>query len=181
MESPFQKLCSSQLRKDDAFFMTYANNEAIEGYREDGIPIGAVIVEKKHINASAHNRVAALKDLTAHADVRAITQAAQKICDWRFHEIRLYVTKEPCPMCSGAATMSCIGEVIYEFSDPKMGCFGNAISLFELPEIGHHPVIKGIYEKIHALTSWAIFLKPGGKIQARYFANLELTISHTIN
>ncbi|MDR1906845.1 MAG: tRNA adenosine(34) deaminase TadA [Puniceicoccales bacterium] len=143
MECPFQKLFPSQLKKDDAFFMAYAYNEAIDAYREDEIPVGAVIVYKNQIIASAHNRVATLKDPTAHAEVLAITQAAQKIGDWRLNETRLYVTKEPCPMCSGAAIMSRIGEVIYGFSDPKMGCLGGVISLLELPEINHRPVIKG--------------------------------------
>ncbi|MDR1434920.1 MAG: tRNA adenosine(34) deaminase TadA [Puniceicoccales bacterium] len=142
MECPLKKRFPSQLRKDDAFFMAHAYNEAIDAYEEDEIPIGAVIVHEKQIIASAHNRVAILKDPTAHAEILAITQAAQKIGDWRLNETKLYVTKEPCPMCSGAAIMSRIGEVIYGFSDPKMGCLGGAISLLEIPEINHRPAIK---------------------------------------
>jgi tRNA(adenine34) deaminase len=143
MECPFPKQFPSQLKKDDAFFMASAYNEAIDAYKEEEIPVGAVIVYQNQIIASAHNRVAALKDPTAHAEILAITQAAHKIGDWRLNETKLYVTKEPCPMCSGAVIMARIGEVIYGFCDPKMGCLGGAISLLALPEINHHPIIKG--------------------------------------
>jgi tRNA(adenine34) deaminase len=142
VECPFQKLFPSQLKKDDIFFMAHAYNEAIAAYKENEIPIGAVIVYKNQIIASAHNRVAALKDPTAHAEILTITQAARKIGDWRLNETKLYVTKEPCPMCSGAAIMARIGEVIYGFGDPKMGCLGGVISLIDLPEINHRPKIK---------------------------------------
>jgi tRNA(adenine34) deaminase len=142
MECPFKKLFPSQLKKDDTFFMAHAYNEAIDAYEEDEIPIGAVIVHEEQIIASAHNRVAILKDPTAHAEILAITQAAQKIGDWRLNEAKIYVTKEPCPMCSGATIISRIGEVIYGFNDPKMGCLGGAISLLEIPEINHRPLIK---------------------------------------
>jgi tRNA(adenine34) deaminase len=122
--------------------MAHAYNEAIEAYREDEIPIGAVIVHGKRIIASSHNRVATLKDPTAHAEMLAITQAAQSIGDWRLNETKLYVTKEPCPMCSGAAIMARIGKVIYGFKDPKMGCLGGVISLLDFPEINHRPAIE---------------------------------------
>jgi tRNA(adenine34) deaminase len=142
MECPFRKLFPSQLKRDDIFFMSYAYNEAIDAYKADEIPIGAVIVHGDRIIASAHNCVASLKDPTAHAEMLAITQASQKIGDWRLNEMKLYVTKEPCPMCSGAAIMARIGEVIYGFCDPKMGCLGGAISLLTIPEINHRPLIK---------------------------------------
>lgn len=138
---PFQKLFPSQLNKDDAFFMSHAYNEAIKAYEEDEIPVGAVIVHKNEIIASAHNRVAGLKDPTAHAEIIAITQAAQKIGDWRLNETRLYVTKEPCPMCSGATIMARVRSVIYGFSDPKMGCLGGSCSLTTIPGMNHRPEI----------------------------------------
>ncbi|MDR1333757.1 MAG: nucleoside deaminase [Holosporaceae bacterium] len=143
MDCPFQKLFPSQLKKDDIFFMAHAYNEAIEAYKEDEIPVGAVMVYDDQIIASAHNRVAALRDPTAHAEILAITQAARRIGDWRLNGVKLYVTKEPCPMCSGAVIISRIGEVIYGFCDPKMGCLGGATSLLALPEINHRPVVRG--------------------------------------
>jgi tRNA(adenine34) deaminase len=143
VEYPFQKLFPSQLKKDDTFFMAQAYNEAIDAYGENEIPVGAVIVYGEAIIGAAHNRVMALKDPTAHAEILAITQAARKISDWRLNGAKLYVTKEPCPMCSGAVIMARIGEVIYGFRDPKMGCLGGAISLRDLPEVNHRPTIKG--------------------------------------
>jgi tRNA(adenine34) deaminase len=122
--------------------MSHAYNEAINAYMAGEIPVGAVIVHGDRIIASAHNCVASLKDPTAHAEMLAITQASLKIGDWRLNEMKLYVTKEPCPMCSGATIMARIGEVIYGFHDPRMGCLGGAISLLALPEINHRPVIR---------------------------------------
>ncbi|MDR2200548.1 MAG: nucleoside deaminase [Puniceicoccales bacterium] len=139
---PFRKLFPSQLKKDDIFFMSQAYNEAVDAYDEGEIPIGAVIVLGEQIIATAHNRVSTLKDPTAHAEILAITQAALKIGDWRLNETKLYVTKEPCPMCSGAIILSRIDEVIYSFPDPKMGCLGGAFSLMDLPEINHRPQVK---------------------------------------
>ena len=141
MDCPFFKIYPSQLKKDDEFFMSYAYNEAIEAYQEGEVPVGAVIVFNNEIIASAHNRVAQLKDPTAHAEILAITQAASVIGDWRLNETQLYVTKEPCPMCSGACIMSRIGKVVYGFSDPKMGCLGGAFSIEKLPLINHRPEI----------------------------------------
>ncbi|MDR2806775.1 MAG: tRNA adenosine(34) deaminase TadA [Puniceicoccales bacterium] len=142
MECPFPKLFPSPLQNEDVFFMTCAYNEAVDAYEEDEIPIGAVLSHEGQMIASAHNRVGILKNPTAHAEILAIIQAAHKIGDWRLNETKLYVTKEPCPMCAGAAIMSRIGEVIYAFRDPKMGCLGGAISLLELPQINHRPKIK---------------------------------------
>ncbi|MDE6576448.1 MAG: nucleoside deaminase [Opitutales bacterium] len=142
MQCPFPKKFPSQLQKDDDFFMSMAYNEAIQAYEADEIPVGAVIVYQQQIIASAHNRVKTLNDPTAHAEMLAITQAAQFIGDWRLNETTLYVTKEPCPMCSGATIMARVGTVIYGFSDPKMGGLGGAFSLQDLPQTNHRPVIK---------------------------------------
>ena len=106
--------------------MALAFNRAVDAWREDEVPIGAVIVKAGEVVASAHNAVESLKDPTAHAEILAITQAAKAIGDWRLNECTLYVTKEPCPMCAGAAIMSRLGRVVYAWGDPKMGCLGGA-------------------------------------------------------
>ena len=77
-------------------------------------------------------------DATAHAEVLAITQASRAVGDWRLVGATLYVTKEPCPMCSGAAILSRISRVVYAFSDPKMGCLGGAMNVNALQESWHH-------------------------------------------
>ncbi|MDR1458121.1 MAG: nucleoside deaminase [Puniceicoccales bacterium] len=140
---PFKKKFLSQLKRDDLYFMSLAYNEAVDGWNEDEIPIGAVIVFGNQVIASAHNNVCKLVDPTAHAEMLAITQAAKAIGDWRLNETRLYVTKEPCPMCSGAVIMSRIGEVIFGLDDMKMGGLGGAFDLRSVDKINHRPLVHG--------------------------------------
>lgn len=127
--------------------MTLAFNEALDAWREDEVPVGAVIEHGGNVIASAHNRTIATNDPTAHAEMLAITQAAATLGDWRLNECTLYVTKEPCPMCSGAAIMARLGSVVFGWGDPKMGCLGGAFSLHELPRLNHRVnVVSGVME-----------------------------------
>ncbi len=135
---PFEKRFPSQLVRDDAFFMSLAYNQAIEAWRADEVPIGAVIELGGEVIASAHNTVEGAKDPTAHAEMLALTQAAAKIGDWRLAGTTLYVTKEPCPMCSGAMLMSRVKRVCFAVPDPKMGCLGGATNVKDLPQMNHH-------------------------------------------
>lgn len=135
---PFDKRFPSQLARDDAFFMSLAYNQAVDAWRQDEVPIGAVIVINGEVVGSAHNRVEGSKDPTAHAEMLALTQAAASLGDWRIEGATVYVTKEPCPMCSGAMVMSRVKRVCYAVPDPKMGCLGGAANLNELPRSNHH-------------------------------------------
>jgi tRNA(adenine34) deaminase len=135
---PFDKQFPSQLVRDDAFFMSLAYNQAIDAWRQDEVPIGAVIVVDGEVIGAAHNQVEGSKDPTAHAEMLALTQAASKLNDWRIEGATVYVTKEPCPMCSGAMVMSRVTRVCYAVGDPKMGCLGGAANLNELPRSNHH-------------------------------------------
>ncbi len=123
--------------------MSLAYNQAIDAWREDEVPIGCVIARDGEVVASAHNTVESSHDPTAHAEMLAITQAAAKLGDWRLEGCTLYVTKEPCPMCSGAALMSRLKRVCYAVTDPKMGCLGGAADLNQLPRVNHHCEITG--------------------------------------
>lgn len=144
---PFQKIFPSELSRDDDYFMSLAFNEAIEAWKEDEVPVGAVIVHDGNVVATAHNRTIAAIDPTAHAEMIAITQAARVLGDWRLNECTLYVTKEPCPMCSGAMLIARVGRVVYAWGDPKMGCLGGATALQDLPKTNHRPqVVSGILE-----------------------------------
>ena len=134
---PFEKLHPSQLNRDDEFFMKLAYNLAIDAWNADEVPVGTVIVHGEEVIASARNETRIANDPTAHAEIIAITKAASAIGDWRLNECRLYVTKEPCPMCSGAVIMSRIGEVHYAVPDSKMGCLGGATDLNALPFSNH--------------------------------------------
>lgn len=135
---PFDKRFPSQLVRDDVFFMSLAYNQAIDAWRQDEVPIGAVIEIGGEVVASAHNTVETARDPTAHAEMLAITQAASKIGDWRLDGATVYVTKEPCPMCSGAMLMSRVRRVCYAVPDPKMGCLGGATNVNDLPRVNHH-------------------------------------------
>jgi tRNA(adenine34) deaminase len=135
---PFDKRFPSQLLRDDEFFMSLAYNQAIDAWREEEIPVGAVIAIGGEVVAAAHNRVEGGKDPTAHAEMIALTQAAARVGDWRLEGATVFVTKEPCPMCSGALLMARVKRVCYAVSDPKMGCLGGATNLNDLPEVNHH-------------------------------------------
>lgn len=135
---PFEKRFPSQLVRDDVFFMSLAYNQAIDAWRQDEVPIGAVIARDGEVIAAAHNTVEASRDPTAHAEMLAITQAAAKLGNWRLEGCTLYVTKEPCPMCSGASLMARFQRVCYAVPDPKMGCLGGATDLNGLPRVNHH-------------------------------------------
>lgn len=147
LECPFPKLHPSQLVRDDIFFMSLAYNQAIDGWRKDEVPIGAVIEFEGQIVGAAHNQVITTNDPTAHAEMLAITQAARAIGDWRLNGARLFVTKEPCPMCSGATIMSRLSQVVYAITDDKMGCLGGAYPTHELPRLNHRvSVVSGVME-----------------------------------
>lgn len=135
---PFEKRFPSQLVRDDVFFMSLAYNQAIDAWRLGEVPIGCVIARDGEIIASAHNTVESSQDPTAHAEMLALTQAAAALGNWRLEGCTLYVTKEPCPMCSGATLMSRLHRVCYAVPDPKMGCLGGATDLNALERVNHH-------------------------------------------
>ena len=137
---PFDKLRPSQLVRDDAFYMSLAFNLAVDAWRIDEVPIGAIIERGGEIIAAAHNEVERAGDPTAHAEMLAITQAARKIGDWRLNDCTLYVTKEPCPMCAGALMLSRIEKVFYASADPKMGGNGGALNIHQIPGSFHRYV-----------------------------------------
>lgn len=145
---PFDKVFPSQLQRDDDFYMWLAYNQAIDAWKQDEVPIGAVIVLGGEVIAAAHNQRDSSKDPTAHAEILAMTKAAKAVDNWRLTDATLYVTKEPCPMCSGATLMSRLKRVVYAVGDPKMGCLGGATDLNALPGSNHHlELTRGVLEK----------------------------------
>lgn len=134
---PLEKVFPSQLLRNDEFYMWQAYNLAIDAWRQDEVPIGAVIELGGEIIGAAHNQRDSTRDPTAHAEILALGQAAKTVGDWRLNGATLYVTKEPCPMCSGATLMSRLKRVVYAVPDPKMGCLGGATDLNGLPQSNH--------------------------------------------
>ena len=134
---PFERLHPSELNRNAAYYMSHAYNESLKAWKANEVPIGAVIEYNGAIIARAFNQVESLNDPTAHAEILAITQATEIIGDWRLNGATLFVTKEPCPMCSGASIMARLSKVTYAVPDPKMGCMGGATSVHELPDLNH--------------------------------------------
>ncbi len=106
---------------DHEYFMRKALEEAHRAKEAGEVPVGAVVVAQGRIIARAFNRTQALNDVTAHAEMQAITSAAHYIGGKYLHRCTLYVTLEPCQMCAGALFWSQISEVVYGASDPKRG------------------------------------------------------------
>src|ERR1043166_7475147 len=107
------------------YFMGEALRQARMAYDADEVPVGAVIVRDARIIARAHNQVELLKDATAHAEILAITQAAQVLGDWRLDGTTLFVTKEPCPMCAGAIIDRKSRRLVFGVGDDRAGGAGS--------------------------------------------------------
>jgi tRNA(adenine34) deaminase len=133
--------------QSDHYFMGEALRQAARAGAAEEVPIGAVIVLEGRIIARAFNQVELLKDATAHAEMLALTQAEQKVGDWRLTGCTLYVTKEPCPMCAGAMVHTRLARVVFGASDPKAGAAGGAINLLQLPSLNHRcDITSGVRE-----------------------------------
>jgi tRNA(adenine34) deaminase len=125
--------------------MRLALGEAEQALAENEVPIGAVIVQGERVIAAAHNQRETLRDPTAHAEVVAITQAAAALGDWRLEGCTLYVTLEPCIMCSGAILLARIPTVVYGATDPKAGAVQTLYHLLTDERLNHRcQVIPGI-------------------------------------
>lgn len=107
---------------DDTYFMKKALQEAQEAYDKGEVPIGAVIVINNQIIARAHNLTELLNDVTAHAEMQAITAAANYLGGKYLQKCTLYVTIEPCQMCAGALFWSQISKIVYGARDEQRGC-----------------------------------------------------------
>jgi tRNA(adenine34) deaminase len=126
--------------------MEMALREAEAAADADEVPVGAVIVSlKQGIIASAHNQRETLHDPTAHAEMIAITQAAQALHSWRLENCVLYVTLEPCPMCAGAIVLARLPLVVYGCTDPKAGACHTLYQIPSDPRLNHRAqVVSGV-------------------------------------
>ena len=118
-------------------FMRLALEQAEQALREDEVPIGAVVVRQERVIASAHNQREQLHDPTAHAEMIAITQAAEYLHSWRLDGCTLYVTLEPCPMCAGAILQARIPMLVYGAADPKAGAVHSLYRILDDPRLNH--------------------------------------------
>lgn len=126
--------------------MQAAIAEAKLAQGEKEVPIGAVICKDDKIIAVGHNRRETKKNALLHAEIEAINNACNALNGWRLEGCDLFVTLEPCPMCSGAIINSRISRVIYGAKDKKAGCCESVINIFDFP-FNHRPVIiSGVLE-----------------------------------
>ena len=157
----------TDMTRFDAYFMRMALREAEKAAADGEVPLGCVIVqpavrEPAHdghpavldpdpllarILGRAHNQTEGLADATAHAEMLAMSAAFAARGNWRLSGTRLYVTKEPCPMCAGAIVLARVGTVVWGVSDPKRGGV-TVFDIFSHPGINHHPaVVAGVLEE----------------------------------
>ena len=151
----------------DAHFMKMALREAARAAEEEETPLGCVVVEPAvlepahdgrpaiydpdpslaRILGRGHNQTEMLTDATAHAEMLAMSAAFQAKASWRLTGARLYVTKEPCPMCAGAIVLARVTTVVWGVSDPKRGG-GTVFGIFGHSGINHHPrIVTGVLEE----------------------------------
>ncbi len=137
-----------RMARTDEKYMLEAIIEAKKAKQINEVPIGAVIVLNGEIIASAHNLRESKQNAIAHAELLAIDQACQRMGTWRLEDAELYVTLEPCPMCSGAIILSRIKRVVYGAVDPKGGCAGTLMNLLQDQRFNHtSEVVAGVLEK----------------------------------
>ncbi|MFT7616664.1 MAG: tRNA(adenine34) deaminase [Planctomycetota bacterium] len=122
---------------DHDAFMRIALKEASYALEEGEVPVGAVIVKDGRIIGRGHNQRETLKDPTAHAEMIAITQAAAELENWRLTGATMYVTLEPCPMCSGALVNARIKRIVFGASDPRAGGCGSMVNLVQDERLNH--------------------------------------------
>jgi tRNA(adenine34) deaminase len=133
---------------DDVIFMRMALREAMIAAKEGEVPVGAVIVKNGEVIGKSHNQTETLQDPTAHAEVLAITQAANAVGNWRLTDCTLYVTKEPCPMCAGAIILARIPQVIWGLDDPKRGGAASKFTILNDGDLNHRPEYRsGVLEE----------------------------------
>jgi tRNA(adenine34) deaminase len=131
------------LRKDNEYWMLQALHEAEKAYEADEVPVGAVVVYEDRIIGRGYNQREQLNDPTAHAEIIAITAAANTLEDWRLNNCTLFVTKEPCPMCAGAIVNARLKMVIFGCYDEEAGCCGSLYQLCGDPRFKTKVSVKG--------------------------------------
>jgi tRNA(adenine34) deaminase len=133
---------------EDELYMIEAIYEAKKAEKLTEVPIGAVIVSNGEIIARAHNLRETTQNAVSHAELLAIQKACENLGSWRLEDATLYVTLEPCAMCSGAILLSRINRVVFGAFDPKGGCAGTFMNLLQDERFNHQcEVVPGVLEE----------------------------------
>ena len=121
----------------DEKYMREAIKQAKKAYALGEVPIGCVIVYEDRIIGRGYNRRTIDKNTLAHAEMMAIKKASKKMDDWRLEDCTMYVTLEPCQMCSGAIVQSRMKKVVIGCMNPKAGCAGSILNMLQMEEFNH--------------------------------------------
>ncbi len=124
-------------------WMKRALDQAVTAYDHGEVPVGAIIVHQERVIAEAYNQRETLNDPTAHAEMIAITQAAEALNSWRLLDCTLYVTLEPCPMCAGAIVQSRLPFVVYGATDAKGGACDTLFQITGDIRLNHQAAVLG--------------------------------------
>ena len=136
------EILSNQTSSDE-YFMGKALELAREAASDGEVPIGAVAVLNGEIIGCGRNRVEERKSVHAHAEMLAMTAAAESLGDWRLEGVTVYVTKEPCAMCAGAMVNARVLRVVFGLPDPRSGCAGGALDVTGFPGMLHQVQVTG--------------------------------------
>ena len=123
--------------------MQLALEQARLAWAEGEVPVGAVVVKDGEVIATGYNQPIGRHDPTAHAEIVALRAAAEKLGNYRLPGCELYVTLEPCIMCSGAMMHARLARVVYAAVDPKTGACGSVVNLFDEERLNHHTEVAG--------------------------------------
>ena len=144
-------------------FMKEALKEAKKAYDKDEVPVGAVIVKDGKIIARAHNLKETKQLPTAHAEITAIEKASKKLNNWRLEDCKMYVTLEPCPMCTGAIINARIKEIYIAVEDNISGCCGTVLDL----------VRKESFSNKNVKVEYGIMQEESSSLLKKFFKNLR--------
>ncbi|WP_058486970.1 tRNA adenosine(34) deaminase TadA [Defluviitalea phaphyphila] len=134
--------------KEDTYFMKEALKLAKKAFDLDEVPIGAVIVYNDEIIARGYNKRNTNKNPLAHAEIQAIEEAAKVLKDWRLEGCSMYVTLEPCPMCAGAIVQARMDKIVFGTRNPKAGCGGSILNIFQEKAFNHQvEIVEGILKE----------------------------------
>ena len=167
----------------DEKYMKEAIKQARKAYALGEVPIGCVIVYEGKIIARGYNRRTIDKNTLAHAELSAIRKASRKLNDWRLEGCTMYVTLEPCQMCSGAIVQSRIDKVVIGCMNPKAGCAGSILNLLQMEEFNHQVEMEvGVLEEVcsQMLKEFFKALREKKKEEKKYLVRKERMLKTSI-
>ena len=126
----------------DEYFMRLALREAARALEHDDVPIGAVVVKDGEVIGAGHNERELRADPTAHAEMIALREAAQRLGSWRVLDSVMYVTLEPCAMCAGAVVLARVPRLVFGAADPKAGAAGSVLDVLDVSQLNHRPEVQ---------------------------------------